>query len=82
MSDHPSSSGPWRVLIHDSDPADPKWILATVASPADVRPAGAAEEAPDDLADAWLRLRNGGGPYTLTPLHGALCWRVDEAAQQ
>ena len=30
----------WRLLIFDADPADPKWILATVASPGDVRPAG------------------------------------------
>jgi hypothetical protein len=75
----PSSSGPWRVLIHDSDPADPKWILATVASPSDVRPAGAGEE-PDDLAAAWLRTRNGGGPHRLIPMPRAQCWRIDDGA--
>ena len=41
MPNHPitSSTGPWRILILDRDPADPKWILATVAAPDDVRPA-------------------------------------------
>ena len=41
MPNHPitSSTGPWRILILDRDPADPKRILATVAAPGDVRPA-------------------------------------------
>ncbi len=28
---------PWRILILDRDPADPKWVLATVVIPSDVR---------------------------------------------
>jgi hypothetical protein len=32
-------NGPWRMLIFGHDPADPKWIVATVTTPADVRPA-------------------------------------------
>jgi hypothetical protein len=35
----PGPNGPWRVFILDRDPADPKWILATVATPGDIRPA-------------------------------------------
>ncbi len=35
----PTGSGPWRLLILDPDPRDPKWIMATVTTPADVRPA-------------------------------------------
>jgi hypothetical protein len=28
----PGPNGPWRVLILDRDLADPKWILATIAT--------------------------------------------------
>ena len=35
----PGPHGPWRVLILDRDPADPKWILATIATPDEIRPA-------------------------------------------
>ena len=34
-----TGNGPWRLLILDRDPTDPKWILATVATPSDVGPA-------------------------------------------
>ena len=77
----PAVNGPWRVLILDRDPADPKWILATVAAPGDVRPAWASElvdgEVPE-LAQAWAAARHGLGQVALTPLRGALAWRVDE----
>ena len=33
------TNGPWRVLVLDRDPEDPKWIIATVTMAADVRPA-------------------------------------------
>jgi hypothetical protein len=66
--------GPWSLLIFDRDREDPKWILATVTSPADVRPAGANETAqPDDLTMSWACGRRG----RLTALPGALAWRVD-----
>jgi hypothetical protein len=32
-------TGPWRILVLDRDPHDPKWIMCTVATPADVQPA-------------------------------------------
>jgi hypothetical protein len=35
----PGPNGRWRVLILDRDPADPKWILATIATPDEIRPA-------------------------------------------
>lgn len=77
----PTTSGPWRLLILDPDPADPKWLLCTVCQPGDVRPAAPGEATPDDVAAAWLRARNGGA-HTLTALPGAICWRVDETAQR
>jgi hypothetical protein len=73
-------TGPWRLLIHDPDPADPKFILATVATPGDVRPAtpGAAV---DELTAAWVASVAGLHRPALTPVPEALCWRVDEGGQ-
>jgi hypothetical protein len=35
-----ASKGPWRLLVLDrTDRTDPKWVLATVTEPGDVRPA-------------------------------------------
>jgi hypothetical protein len=34
-----ASTGPWRLLILDRDPDDPKCVMATVMTPEDVRPA-------------------------------------------
>ena len=81
MADHPTSSGPWRLLILDPDPADPKWLLATVCKAGDVRPAGAGDTELDEMTAAWVRARNGEAP-TLTALPRALCWRVDETVQR
>jgi hypothetical protein len=80
MSEHRSRSGPWTLLIHDpgSIDRDPKWLLAVIAGPEDVRPA--AGEEVDDLAAAWLRARNGGGPHRLIPVPGASVWRVEADA--
>jgi hypothetical protein len=62
----------WRVLLLDrSDPADPLWVLCTVAEPGDVRPAGAGDT-PDDVTLAWAA-----GQGTLTPLPRVLAWRID-----
>jgi hypothetical protein len=81
---HPSVIGaPWRVLILDRDPADPKWLLATVTLPADVRPAvpGPLGRYPDfeDVA-SWVR-DSVGHPVRLVPVSFALAWRVDEEAE-
>ena len=73
----PGTNGPWRILILDRDPADPKWILATVATPGDVRPArpGAAV---DEVTAAWVASAARLFHPVLAPLPGALAWRVDE----
>jgi hypothetical protein len=72
-------SGPWRILILDRDPADPKWLLATVADPGDVRPAGPGGT-PGEMTTAWVSTRYGLA-VVLTPLSGALAWSVDEPGQ-
>lgn len=54
--DGTSGNGPWRLLILDRDPQDPKCILATVTSPGDVRPARARRRAAILPASAaWVR---------------------------
>ena len=75
-----ASKGPWRILIADRDPADPKWIIATVASPDDVRPASRfvrRDGAVDEPTAAWVASLTGAHP-AFTPMPGALAWRVDE----
>jgi len=32
-------NGPYRILVLDRNPDDPKWLIATVTLPTDVRPA-------------------------------------------
>jgi hypothetical protein len=73
-------NGPWRILILDRDPDDPKWILAMVALPADVRPAAldaAGEHAGEQAAAAWVAGLTGRA-VVLVPIDDALAWRVDE----
>jgi hypothetical protein len=70
----PGGNGPWLLLILDRDPADPKWLLATVADPSHVLPdAGLAA----DEAAAWA------GQVTGVPvilhLASAVVWRVETA---
>jgi len=72
----PGRNGPWRVLILDRDPDDPKWIVATVVELADVRPAGPGA-AVDEVTTAWVAGRAGLARAALTPLPGALAWRVE-----
>jgi len=72
----PVINGPWRLLVLDrSDGADPKWILCVVASPADVRPAAPADEAPDEVTARWVTARHG-HPIVLAPVRASV-WRVD-----
>jgi hypothetical protein len=66
-----------RLLVLDPDPADPKWILATVAAPGDVRPADPGATV-DEVTAAWVASVAGLSRLSLTPLPGALAWRVDE----
>jgi hypothetical protein len=66
------------LLIVDRDPDDPKLILATVAAPGDVEPAGTT--GPDGMGEAlaWVRGLLGRPHATLTPMTHADVWRVDE----
>ena len=81
MNDRPTitGTGPWRILVLDRDPADPKWILATVMDPGDVRPAGLGERGLTGWAavTTWLHGLLG-RPAKLTPLFRPDVWRIDE----
>jgi hypothetical protein len=82
-ADH-TGNGPWRLLILDHDLADPKWIVATVTTPADVRPAvigGGGVFAALAGARTWVRGLLGRPGATLVPLHRAEVWQIDETAQ-
>jgi hypothetical protein len=74
------TSGPWRILVLDtSDRSDPKWIMATVAVPADVRPAVIEETGRycdwQEVRE-WVR-EQVGRPVSLRPI-GAIAWLIDE----
>ena len=71
------TAGPWRVLVLDRDPADPKWIIATVAAPEDVKPASLDALAEDVEVWAWVGDRTGTTP-DLTPVRDARAWRIDD----
>jgi hypothetical protein len=74
-------NGAWRLLIHDPDPDDPKWILATVVELADVCPAQPAGSTPDDVTARWVTGRTR-APVTLTALPHARVWRADQEDAQ
>jgi len=76
--DHVSGNGLWRLLILDRDETDPKWILATVACPGDVRPARASDNAADEVTAAWLAAVTDLHRPALTPMPAVLVWRIDE----
>jgi hypothetical protein len=74
------TGGPWRLLVLDRDPQDPKWIIATVAIPGEVRPAVLEAEGRYDVwaaSAAWVAAQMTGQP-SLTPVHDPLAWQVDE----
>ena len=72
MRHPPPGNGPWRVLILDPDPADPKWVLATVASPRDVRPASSTARDVDNATTAWVIATSGLHDLALIALPSAL----------
>jgi hypothetical protein len=69
-------NGPWRILILDADPADPKWILATVTQPGHVRPANPEAAVVDEVTAAWV-IRSSEIPDPLLTAVRAKCWRID-----
>ena len=77
-----TGNGPWQLLILDRDPTDPKWILATVATPGDVRPARPTEAAVDEVTAAWVASAAGLYRPALTPLLHPDVWRVEENPQE
>jgi hypothetical protein len=74
VDDHPTMhpAAPWRLLVFDPDPADPKWVLATVLDPGDVRSAAAPDD-PEAVA-GWVTARTGAA--RLDPIPGALAWSL------
>jgi hypothetical protein len=76
-----TGNGPWRLLILDRDPTDPKWILATVATPGDVRPAWPGGTVDEDTA-AWVASAAGLYRPALTPPIRPDVWRIDEQPQE
>ena len=71
---------PWRLLILDRDPEDPRWLLATVTLASDVTPArldraGRYTGWPE--VTAWVRGQLG-HEVELAPVHDALAWRAGE----
>lgn len=82
MTDRPTipapGNGPWRILILDRDVEDPKWIIATVAIPTDVRPAAldsAARYGDWDQVTEWVRAQTG-FQASLIPVADALAWTI------
>jgi hypothetical protein len=72
-------NGPWRILILDRDADDPRWIIATVALPSDVRPAQldpAGRYQDWHQIPLWLR-ELFGYDVELQPVHDPLAWRID-----
>jgi hypothetical protein len=75
-----SPNGRWRLLVLDrSEIGDARWLIVTVEQPADVRPADALDDEPNELVHAWVAARHG-SPVALTALPHAVCWRIDRTA--
>jgi hypothetical protein len=72
---------PWRVLILDRERGDPKFILATVSGPADVRPARDGDDGVDEVTRRWVATASGLLLAELTPMTRAHVWRVDEGGK-
>lgn len=73
----PAGVAPWRMLLLDRSPDDPKWILATVVIPGDVRPAALNTEGGYtgwDEITAWVRGQL--GSVGLMPFD-ALAWTIE-----
>jgi hypothetical protein len=62
---------------------DPKWIMASVVIPGDVRPAvldAAGRYTGRQAIAEWVAGLTG-RPVALVPMHDALAWRVDEGGK-
>jgi hypothetical protein len=71
---------PWRLLVLDrSEPADPRWLLATITLGSDIL---AAELGPDGRYTSWVEVTQWvrgrlGHDIQLSPIPAALAWLVD-----
>lgn len=77
-------SQPWRLLILDREPDDPRWLIAIVACEGDVRsarldPDGRYTDWPE--VTAWVAARLGEATG-LAPMNDALAWQVRPARRQ
>ena len=65
----------WRLLIHDPGrgDGDPKFVLAVVPGPGDVRPTGPIVDGVDDVTARWVADRHGAAHAQFTPCHTPLC---------
>ncbi len=79
----PGANGPWRLLILDRDPQDPKWLIASVVLPEDTRPAvlGVGGGTGWEGAGRWVAERVG-RPVTLEGLADALVWLIREGGER
>ena len=74
--------GPWRLLVLDRDPTDPKWLVVAVA-PGDVRPVTSiASVIPDmdEVTHAWAAAASGLRRPAFTRLVHPEVWRIDEGS--
>jgi hypothetical protein len=77
----PAPVGPWRLLVLDKDPDDPRWLIATIALPEDVRPArlDMTGRYTDWLeVTAWVAARLD-QTIGLAPMNDALAWIIRPA---
>ena len=75
-------TGPWRILVLDRSPDDPKWLVATIA-PGDVRPVTSiAPVIPDvdEVTQAWAATAAGLWRPAFTRLVHPEVWRIDEGS--
>jgi hypothetical protein len=78
---NPVLGGPWRILVLDRNPEDPKWLIATVTIPADVRHAMidlAGRYADWANVTEWVRDNLGRPNVAIGPMHDPLVWTIHE----
>lgn len=75
---NPTECPPWRILILDTSPDDPKWLLCTVSGASHVRAAimepGGRRYADWGAVTEWVRDRV--GPDARLVPTAAMVWRV------
>ena len=78
------TNGPWRLLILDRSPDDPKWLVATIA-PGDVRAVTDFKFVipdVDDVTAVWAASAAGVRRPAFTRLVHPEVWRIDEQPRE